>query len=124
MAPVTAWTTAPLLLLVAALGLRISWLRLSGAARRDEARFKRWQRAHGNTVEHVPLALLALYLVERAGPGTGADLLPVVGGALVVARLLHAGGTAAPQRHAKFTGAALTYLVEIALGGLLLLRLL
>jgi hypothetical protein len=41
MAPVTAWTTAPLLLLVAALGLRISWLRLSGAARRDEARFKR-----------------------------------------------------------------------------------
>lgn len=117
----TAWTAAPLLLLIAALGLKVSWLRLSGVARRDEALFGRWQRAHGNAVEHVPLCLVGLLLLELCGGRAGA--LIAAGAGLVAARLLHGLGTALRLRRAKFVGAGLTYTVEVALGALLIAQL-
>ncbi len=122
----TAWIAAPLMILIALLGLRISGLRLSGRARStDKATtdaFARWQRAHGNAVEHVPLVLLLLFMLELARPGRAVVL--VLGVTFVVSRLLHAYGNIVPVRWAKVTGAALTYAVELALGVLLLVRML
>jgi uncharacterized membrane protein YecN with MAPEG domain len=115
----TAWFAAPLLLLIAGLGLWISKLRLAGAARRDERGFMRWQRAHGHAVEHVPFAVLCLFLVELTGGGR--VLVAAIGTALVIARALHAYGTTAPHKQAKLIGAGLTYVVEIVLGVALLL---
>ncbi|WP_299666468.1 MAPEG family protein [uncultured Ruegeria sp.] len=47
----------------------------------------RLMRAHGNFIEYVPLALLALAGAEVAG--TAPWLIAVCGGVLIVARLIH-----------------------------------
>jgi uncharacterized membrane protein YecN with MAPEG domain len=121
---ITAWIAAPLMLLIALLGLRVSGLRLGGKSRSTDkatlASFERWQRAHGNAVEHVPMVLILLYLLERAYGSRGA--VPIIGVTFVASRLLHAYGTIVPARHVKRLGAALTYAVELAVGGLLLTR--
>ena len=77
-------------------------------------------RVHGNFIEHAPLALLMLALLELCG-------LPppwvwTFGGALLLGRLLHAAGL---SRHGgysmgRFWGTALTWLVLLlmALAGL------
>jgi uncharacterized protein len=120
----TAWIAAPLVILIALLGLRVSGLRLSGRARSSDPHtqeaFTRWQRAHGNAVEHVPIVLLLLLLLELAR--TSRPLVLALGVVFVVARLLHAYGTIAPVRRAKFSGAALTYAVELGVGVLLLIK--
>jgi uncharacterized membrane protein YecN with MAPEG domain len=117
----TAWIGAPLVMLIGLLGLRVSGLRISGRARRDDKAthegFQRWQRAHGNAVEHVPVVLLLLLVAELIG--ANAHAVTAVGVTFLVSRVLHAIGTAAPHRWSKFTGAALTYLVELGLGVLL-----
>jgi uncharacterized membrane protein YecN with MAPEG domain len=122
----TAWIAAPLVLLIAILGLRISGLRLSGQARSKDAatldRFARWQRAHGNAVEHVPIVLVMLLLCELMHAGRG--LVLGIGGVFLLSRVLHAVGTVVPRKWFKFTGAALTYGVELALGVLLIVKLL
>jgi uncharacterized membrane protein YecN with MAPEG domain len=106
------------MIFVALLGLRISRLRLTGRARSTDqatlAMFERWQRAHGNLVEHAPLVLILLFLLERAYGSRG--LVPAIGVIFVASRLLHAYGTVMPSRWPKFIGAALTYLVELTLG--------
>jgi uncharacterized membrane protein YecN with MAPEG domain len=121
---ITAWIAAPLMILIALLGLRISGLRLGGKSRSTDkatlASFERWQRAHGNAVEHVPMVLILLFLFERMYGGHGA--VPVIGVTFVASRLLHAYGAILPSRWPKFIGASLTYAVELALGGLLLTR--
>ena len=120
----TAWIASPLIVFVALLGLRISGLRLGGKSRSTDKdtldAFNRWQRAHGNAVEHVPLVLLVLFLFELAGGHRSAVL--VVGVTFLASRLLHAYGTIVPSRPAKIGGAALTYGVEFALGVLLLVK--
>ena len=121
----TAWIAAPLMILIALLGLRISGLRLGGKARsKDQAtvdRFARWQRAHGNAVEHVPIVLFLLLLLELMHAGRGVIL--GVGAVFVLSRALHAIGTILPRKWFKFIGAALTYLVELTVGVLLLVEL-
>jgi len=123
---VTAWIAAPLMILIALLGLRVSGLRIGGKSRStDKATldsFNRWQRAHGNAVEHVPLVLLLLFLIELAHGGGGRTLLLVVGVTFLASRLMHAYGTIVPVRWLKFIGAGLTYAVELAVGGLLLAK--
>ena len=120
----SAWIAAPLMLLVAVLGLRISALRLSGAARGEGhavERFTRWQRAHGNAVEHVPFAMLLLFMLELARGGK--LMVLAIGVPFVIARLAHAYGTIAARKLPKRGGAAITYAVEITLGVLLLVKL-
>src|SRR6266508_2997867 len=94
---VTAWIAAPLMILIALLGLRVSGLRIGGKSRStDKATldsFQLWQRAHGNAVEHVPLVLLLFFLIELAHGGGWRKVLLVVGVTFVVSRLLHAYGT-------------------------------
>jgi uncharacterized membrane protein YecN with MAPEG domain len=122
----TAWIAAPLMILVTLLGLRISGLRLSGVARsKDEAAlasFARWQRAHGNAIEHVPLVLLLLFMIEMLHASRVTVL--ALGVPFVAARLLHAYGTIRPHRWSKFIGAGITYAVELGVGGLLLFEML
>ena len=121
---ITAWIAAPLMILIALLGVRVSGLRLGGKSRSTDkatlASFERWQRAHGNIVEHAPMVLILLYLLERAYGSRGA--VPILGVTFVASRLLHAYGTILPSRYPKMLGAALTYAVELALGGLLLAK--
>lgn len=72
-------------------------------------------RVHGNFVEHVPFALLLLGLLELCG--LAAAWLWIFGGALLVARLLHAVGLSRSSgaSFGRFYGTALTWLVLLAM---------
>ena len=72
-------------------------------------------RVHGNFVEHVPFALLLLGLLELCG--LAAAWLLIFGGALLVARLLHAVGLSRSSgvSFGRFYGTALTWLVLLAM---------
>ncbi|HET9754231.1 MAG TPA: MAPEG family protein [Myxococcales bacterium] len=118
----TALVAAPLFLLIAGLGLAISYRRRReriGPGMQGDARFVRLQRAHGNAVEHVPLLLVGMLLLELMGGG-GA-LVTAVGVAILVGRAAHAAGLIMRTRHPlHFFGAALTYTLEVLLGWFLL----
>jgi len=77
-------------------------------------------RVHANFVEYVPLALLLLLLLEL---NIGSRLLiHLLGGSLVLARLLHAFGlsTSTGTTPGRFVGTVLTWLVIAAECALLL----
>lgn len=80
------------------------------------------QRVHGNLLEYVPLALLLLLLVELAQ--APAWTVHLFGATLLLGRLLHAWGLAhsAGTSFGRFVGTALTWLVMLAMIGLLLGR--
>ena len=89
---IALWSGANLLLMLA-LGLKLSRLRIqmgTGVGTGDDPRLERAIRAHGNNTEYVPGALLLLLLAGATG--WSATWLHVVGGALLVARILHAYG--------------------------------
>ncbi len=72
-------------------------------------------RVHANFVEHVPIALLMLALLELGGAAPA--LLWLLGAALLLARLMHAAGF---SRHAGYSfgrlwGTAITWLVLLAM---------
>jgi len=120
---VTALVAAPLLLLIAGLGLAISGRRRRqgiGPGMTGDVAFNRLQRAHGNAVEHSPMLLLGLLFLELFGVRSA--VLVAYGVAIVIARVAHAAGIIQRARHPlHFLGAALTYLLEIALAISLLL---
>ena len=72
-------------------------------------------RVHGNFIEHVPLALLVLALLELCG------LAPAwvsgFGSALLLGRVLHAFGLSRSGGYSfgRFTGTVLTWLVFLAM---------
>jgi uncharacterized membrane protein YecN with MAPEG domain len=68
-------------------------------------------RRHTSFVEHVPLALLLLALLELNGAGAG--LLHVLGTALLLARLMHPFGldVHVMRRPPRGLGAAITLLI-------------
>ncbi|MFV8783742.1 MAPEG family protein [Microbulbifer sp. SA54] len=73
-------------------------------------------RAHANAVEYVPLALILMLIAEING--LSAVWLHCLGGALLLARALHAVGFIAGKggyHFGRFTGTALTWLVILAL---------
>lgn len=75
------------------LGLRVIFLRLTrkvGIGDGQDKDLRRAIRVHGNFVEWVPLALLALFAAEVRGAGE--DWIWGLGGALLVSRLGHAFG--------------------------------
>ncbi|WP_170398076.1 MAPEG family protein [Ruegeria arenilitoris] len=74
----------------------------------------RLMRAHGNFIEYVPLALLALAGAEIAG--TAPWLIAVCGGVLLLARLIHYFGLrASAESKGRAIGAALTTLTMMVL---------
>ena len=114
--PVTALYGAINSLLILGLGVNVSRLRgkynvfLGDGGHKDLAGAV---RAHGNSVEHVPLILLLLLVAELCGGSS--TVLHIFGGALVVSRLLHAVGFMRGVTAIQIPGASLTYLLEIAL---------
>jgi len=72
-------------------------------------------RVHGNFVEHAPIALLLLGLLELCGLPTG--WLWVFGSALLLGRIMHAIGLSASGGYSigRFWGTALTWLVLLAM---------
>ncbi|MGB3721191.1 MAG: MAPEG family protein [Pacificimonas sp.] len=71
-------------------------------------------RAHANFAEYVPICLILMGLIEMAtGPRTG---LWVLGGLLVIARILHAWGMNTPtENKPRVFGILLTWIILIAL---------
>ena len=113
----TALVAAPLFLLIAGLGMAISARRRReriGPGMAGDATFIRLQRAHGNAVEHVPILLLGLLLLELLG--VSSSRLVALGVAILVARGSHAAGIVLRSRHPlHFLGAALSYALEVAM---------
>lgn len=75
-------------------------------------------RAHANFAEYVPLILVILALTEGAG---GDDLLlRILGGGLVVARLLHVWGLSSSTgvTPGRFIGTILTWAVLLVASGM------
>ncbi len=73
-------------------------------------------RAHGNNAEFVPLALVMLLIAELMG---GKSMwLHVMGGTLLVARVLHAIGIHQPKapNAPRFIGTALTWTLIVGSG--------
>lgn len=121
--PITALYAALCALIVLILGLRVSMYRNAqriGIGDGGDPRLQRRIRAHANAVEHLPLTLLLLLLLElgQAQPW----LLHLLGATLVAARVLHAVGLNASggKSWPRFSGALATYVIELALALLLL----
>jgi len=77
-------------------------------------------RVHANFIEYVPIALLMLALLELAG--LSAIALWILGGALLLGRVMHAIGFSRQSGYSfgRFWGTALTWtvLLSMALAGL------
>jgi hypothetical protein len=120
----TGLIAAPLAIWMAALGMAISRRRFRGrigpGMTGDES-FTRLQRAHGNAIEHIPLVLVLLLLLELSGASP--TLIYTLGGIFVAARIAHPIGLMTRSKHPlHIGGAAATYLLEFGLGVLLLVR--
>jgi len=112
--------------LAVALGLRVVRLRVRhriGIGDGGQAELGRAVRVHGNLIETAPLALILLLAAEltQALPPAG---LHLVGGALVLGRLLHAFGLgrSSGASGARFAGMVLSWLPTLALAAALLWR--
>ncbi|MCP3137757.1 MAPEG family protein [Pyxidicoccus xibeiensis] len=115
--PVTALYGALNAFLTMGLGVNVSRVRGKYKTFRGDGGHAELQaaiRAHGNNVEHVPLALFLLLVAELSGGGSA--VLHVFGGALLVARLAHAFGLLRTSR-VQVVGALLTLLVQAGLAG-------
>jgi len=77
-------------------------------------------RVHGNFIEYVPLGLVLLLVLELNGASP--RLLDLLGGSLLVARLLHAFGLSRSTGTSvgRFVGTVATWLVLTAESGLAL----
>lgn len=84
----------------------------------------RRSRAHGNAVETLPIGLLMLVGLELAGGG--AWMLHLLGGMLLLGRVLHAWGLSSRSGVSvgRFHGMLLTMLAMLGLSGALLWRVL
>jgi hypothetical protein len=114
--PVTALYGAVSALLILGLGLNVSRLRGKYNTFRGDgghAELIGAVRAHGNSVEHVPLLLVLLLAAELCGGSS--TVLHIFGGALVVSRLLHAVGVLRAVQPIQIPGALSTYALEAAL---------
>ena len=72
-------------------------------------------RVHGNFIEHAPIALLLMALLELSG--LPAAWLWGLGGVLLLGRVMHAVGLSRTggHSHGRFWGTALTWLALLAM---------
>ncbi len=113
-------------LLVVGMGYRIASLRIRNRVGLGDGGVPALQqaiRAHANLVEYAPLALLLLLAAELSNAAPVA-MLHVAGALLVLARLAHAVGLSQNPNRSKgrFYGTVTTWLVLVALSGLLIWR--
>jgi uncharacterized protein len=123
----------PVTSLYAALGALLILLLVYGVVQRrmqskvgigdgGDAVLARRIRAHGNTIETLPLGLLLLLLLELGGLAAWA--LHAFGVLLLIARMLHAWGMwrRSGTSSGRFYGMLLTLIVLLAMAGMLLWR--
>jgi uncharacterized membrane protein YecN with MAPEG domain len=119
--PVTSILVAMAALALAGLGTMVALtrqrMRVNFGDNGDRVLLRRI-RTHGNFVEYVPLALIALALVEYNGAAKW--LVWTLGGTLLLARVLHAAGILAKIIPFRFAGITLTFLMLLATGIVLL----
>jgi uncharacterized membrane protein YecN with MAPEG domain len=101
-------------LLVAALGINVTLVRWKVGVYVDPAAPPKKLfvaiRAHGNAIEWTPMLVIMMLLVEVSG---GSSLwLHIVGGLVVLARVLHGVGFSTRLR-TSVAGAGLTWLVAV-----------
>ena len=115
MIPVTLLYAGILGLLSVLLANQVLYVRLRANAM-PEWRPDHALRVQANFVENVPLALVLLYLVEVSGVVSMA--VHLLGGALVLFRLLHAWGMSRNEgaSYARLIGAQGTFLVISVMG--------
>lgn len=100
-------------LLLMALGLRISLMRLRRGTYLGDGGDKALMRAvrlHGNATEHVPILLILLFAL--AAVGAPAHWVAILGVATVTARVLHVAGNLIRVFLVSATGSGATYLLE------------
>ncbi len=120
--PVTSIFVAIATITLACLGLLVATTRLRMRIRfgdNGEKVLMKRIRTHGNFVEYVPLALIALAIVEYNGAAKW--IVWTLGGVLVVSRASHAAGILTGVIPFRSVGITLTFLMLTA-AGILLLR--
>ena len=122
---VTAALLALLLLFLAILTVRNRFRLQAAFGDKDDPGLIAASRSHGNLAEHAPIVLIMLGLLEYAEFNTSA--LIGIAAAFVLARIAHAIGLHQPSEPGKAPlarqiGVILTWLVILALAGLLLFR--
>lgn len=115
--PITALYASLLTLMYLGLAVRVSRLRRAhriGVGNGEFPELALAVRVHGNFIEHVPLAVLLLLILELNG--TAAAWLHAFGVLLLVGRMLHAVGLgkSAGVSFGRFTGTVLTWLLLAA----------
>lgn len=122
---ITSLYTAALALLF--VGLSVRTLRLRRQLRiavgdGGDAALLRAMRVHANFAEYVPLALLLLYFVEVRG--VAPVFVHILGGALLLGRVLHAYGVSQQNERFAFRvgGMALTFTVLILSASVILVH--
>lgn len=122
---ITLWVTAFFVLMSIPISISVGLRRAKTGIMllhgEDDVLLRR-MRAHGNFVEYVPLALLALAGAEMLGAAPW--LVVGSGAALIVARLVHYFGLrAAADSKGRFVGAALTSATMLVLATTILWQL-
>jgi uncharacterized membrane protein YecN with MAPEG domain len=116
--PVTALYGGVTALITTALAMNVSRTRGKHQTFRGDGGVAELQgaiRAHGNAAEHVPLTILLLLMAELCGGSS--TVLHVLGGAFLVARILHPLGYMRNVSALQIAGALGTYLTQVALAG-------
>lgn len=116
----SAWAFALLAIGLTALSLNVSRLRLHHKVSLGDGGhvdLQRAIRAHGNALEQCVLFMLLLVVAEAAGAGRG---LPLLAGAFVLARVLHAAGMLGRRPWVRRTGHVASLLLQLVLVVMLL----
>ena len=112
--PITALYASLCAILIIGLAFNVVGLRREkkvGLGDQDVEALARAIRSHGNAIEYVPIALLLILVLELNG--IRAQLLHTLGGALFVARVLHAWGLShsGSRSFGRFYGTLITWMV-------------
>ena len=118
--PITSALTGAAAIFLVLLSLPIALRRRAtklGAGDGGDEAFNRKIRAQANFIEYVPLAIIAIGLLEMGG--TGQPMLCGLAATLAAARVLHAFGLWSGVLLGRALGAMLTFGVLLVAGGLL-----
>lgn len=113
--PITLFYAGIMGLLAVALATQVLWARIN-AKKLPDWKPDTTMRVQANFVENVPLALILLYLLEMGGAPR--PIVHALGGALVIARLLHTWGYSSNPgaTYPRLIGAQVTFLLLSIMG--------
>jgi len=111
-----AGLSALLLLVLKVNVIRLRWRYRVGLGEGNEPALQRAIRMHGNFIEHAPIGLVLILLLEIGGQAAG--LVHGLGAALVLGRVAHAWGLAQTDGPSlgRTVGVSLTFMVLLVAG--------